>query len=145
MTVEATRARTAAALHAHQPDPHATTAAEAACTCGEKLPGHRAHDALAVHQSFELAARDFLRADPTGPLSLHSLAVLEPGEVVFDTDGIAWMCTTRQAPGTATSVWATFDDRAGRTLICAEDLHAERSPLSLYREPARAPFTQEVQ
>ena len=145
MTVEAIRSLTATVLHAHQPDPTATTAAQVACLCGEKLPGHRPTDALAVHQSFELVANDFLRADPTGPLSLHSLAVLEPGEVVFDTDGIAWMCTTRHAPGTATSIWATFDDRAGRTLNCAEDLHAERSPLSLYREPARAQFAQEVQ
>lgn len=145
MTVEAIRSLTATVLHAHQPDPHATTPAQLACLCGEKLPGHRPHDALAVHQSFALAANDFLRADPTGPLSLASLVVLEPGEVVFDGDGIAWMCTSRPAPHSATSVWATFDDRAGQTLICAEDLHAERSPLSLYREPARAQSDSEVQ
>jgi len=137
VTVTQNRGRAVELLHAHQPDDVRSTTKSLVCTCGERLPATSVV-AIAVHQAFQLQLADLLRADPTGPLSMLSLSVLEPGEVVFDGDGIAWV-KAGAAPLDETDPyrWITYDERVVPNLLTNEDLRAERGPLSLYREGSR--------
>jgi hypothetical protein len=131
MTTNQTRTRAAGTLFGHQPDDPRTSATSQYCTCGEQLP--RGVNALAVHQVQQLLILDLLRADPTGPLSLRALQDLTAGEVVFDVAGNAWMCCGTRA---GQQLWFTSGEpwSSGTT---AEDLHADGSPLSMFREPSR--------
>lgn len=131
MTTVHTRARALSVLTGHQPDDLNTTPTTIRCTCGEEIP--RAAEALAVHQVHELLVLDLLRADPTPPLTLTALRDLRAGEVVFDPDGVPWM-SCGDVVGEA--VWVTTAEGLPDELL-VDDLFAERSPLSLYREVSR--------